>query len=832
MKIAIVSAWYNEELLAPYFLNHYDFVDEIHIILDTATTDKTRGILEKDKRVIIHEMTYPPDGLDWLMKQEKVEDVYKTLDADWVFAVDADEFLYKHREPDIRKFLARQKGDVLWTRLWQIYRHESEANLDPKLKPLFQRTHGIRAEALPREKPTMEKAYLKPIVIRGGKEPKWDCGCHSYDGSLVESTERMDGVHWHMADVEIALRRRLQTKARQGKRNIQWGMGTQNHTITEGEIRLECWLNRTLPQVVFPYTQTDDMVSIVIPVWNQLEYTMQCVESLDAFTPEKHEVIFVDNGSADDTNRWLKEQLLTHPNWKLVENKINHGFVTACNQGAAIAKGEYLLFLNNDCVVSRGWLKGLLDCINSAGDIGCVGPRTNSISGPQVVKSDSGSYDSMLKYTAFAESYRKSYRGLYIPYWRIVGFCMLTRKSLFDRLGGFDEIYSPGNFEDDDYCMKVVHTGLRNLICGDVFIHHHGSKSHNMATYNELLLKNKSVFDKKWEARDTISAVMIVKDEEDTLADCLTNLTTQVDEIVVVDTGSTDDTKKIAKNYPIVKLYDFPWNDDFSEARNFANSKATMAWILSVDADEIVTGLDKVELKPFHAYMVETRNYTNNPRWADAHENCGEYPEEKGKRWFGSIKVRLWPNDPRIKFEYPVHEVVENSIYYLGMGIIKDKDFVVHHYGRLDDNYEYGKGDKYYALLHKQFESGVNDLRSLEQLALQAQGMKKFAEARTFWQEILKLEPDNKAAYFNMGHCFAEEGKWEEALSYTKKAKELNPDSKDVTMNLATCEAMVGNLDTAETICRDLIDKYPLYPLSQGLLNAIEIRKQEGIQNG
>jgi len=68
VRIAIVSAWYNEELLAPLFLNHYHYVDEINIILDSATNDRTREILKSDPRVIIHEYQYPTDGLDWTLK--------------------------------------------------------------------------------------------------------------------------------------------------------------------------------------------------------------------------------------------------------------------------------------------------------------------------------------------------------------------------------------------------------------------------------------------------------------------------------------------------------------------------------------------------------------------------------------------------------------------------------------------------------------------------------------------------------------------------------------------------------------------------------------------
>lgn len=572
------------------------------------------------------------------------------------------------------------------------------------------------------------------------------------------------------------------------------------------------------------------MVSIVIPCWNQMEYTQQCLESIQAYTPEDHEIIFVDNGSTDYTESYIKVEMLSHPNYKLLRNEENLGFPKACNQGANLAEGEYLLFLNNDVVVSKDWLTGLLDCIKSSSDIGCVGPMTNCISGRQQIKSDE-SYDTIFKYQMFAETYRKAHRGLYIPFYRIVGFCMLTKRELFTDHCGFDERFSPGNFEDDDYCLRLTRAGYRNVIAGDVFVHHHGTKSHDLSSYNDLLKTNQKKYEEKWnEIIGTgISAVMIVRDEESYIHWCLKNLSEQVDEIIVVDTGSKDATKALASEFPKVKIYDYEWCDDFSAARNFANSKATQPWILSIDADEVITGLDKINLHPWYAYRIETRNYTNNPRYATSKENTGEYPRhEKGKRWFPSTKARLFPNDPRIKFDFPVHEVVEDSCYYWGCGMVNCPDTIVHHYGRLNDNYEYGHGDKYYALLHKQLESGKNEKRSLEQLAIAAQGLGKYTEARDFWQKLLKIEPESNTAFLNMGHCYAEQGLWNEAREWSEKAVRASPESRDAQMNFATCLAMTGEPDKCIEICKDLASKYPDYPLPQSLMNALTIGGNNG----
>ena len=567
------------------------------------------------------------------------------------------------------------------------------------------------------------------------------------------------------------------------------------------------------------------MVSIIIPLLNNLDLTKGVIESIETHTPEPYELIFIDNGSQDGTGQYLKFNL--KPHWRLIENDSNKGFPHACNQGMSLATGEYILLLNNDVLVSPEWLKGLIDCIESEPDIGIVGPRSNFVSGAQLVTE--GEYKDVDSYLKFAEAFRKSFKGLYLPRWRIVGFCSLFKRSLIDKIGYLDERFTPGNFEDDDYCIRALEAGYRNMICGDVFVHHYGTKSHTQETYKALLDTNKVKFEQKWDdlTPKTISAVMIVKDEEALLKQCLDTIYPQVDEIIVVDTGSTDQTKAIAGAVDKVTLYDFPWVEDFSAARNFATSKATKDWIFSVDADEIVSGLGearKTLIHPFMAVRVNTRNYTTSVRIAGWRPNVGEYPEyETGCGWFSSEKIRLWRNHPKVCFEYPVHEVVENSIYFLGWKIVTDLSIQAHHYGRTKDDYEYGHGTKYYDLLHKQFESGKNDRRSLEQLAMQAQGLEKYEDSIKFWDEVLKIEPENAAAFLNKGHSYAALGNWPEALIWSHKAWKVNPEAKEPVMNVAICEHMTGgDQKLAKKICKDLIKKHPLYPLPRGLLGAIQ----------
>ena len=128
------------------------------------------------------------------------------------------------------------------------------------------------------------------------------------------------------------------------------------------------------------------MVSIIILTHNQLEYTRLCIESIYKYTTESYQLILVDNGSTDGTVEYLKS-VVSHKSsidsHKLICNQKNLGFARGCNQGIEEASGSYILLLNNDVVVTDGWLKRMLQCAESDSKIGIVGPMTNFISGPQ-----------------------------------------------------------------------------------------------------------------------------------------------------------------------------------------------------------------------------------------------------------------------------------------------------------------------------------------------------------------------------------------------------------------------------------------------------------------
>ncbi|MCK7508774.1 MAG: glycosyltransferase family 2 protein [Desulfobacterales bacterium] len=183
--------------------------------------------------------------------------------------------------------------------------------------------------------------------------------------------------------------------------------------------------------------------------------------------------------------------------------------------------------------------------------------------------------------------------------------------------------------------------------------------------------------DKSKRGRATLSLCMIVKDEEPHLAKCLMSVKPIVDEMIVVDTGSSDRTKSIAAALG-ARVFDHPWTNDFSEARNHSLSKASGDWILVLDADEVDLAdgprqllrkiTKKRPAKPV-AYTMVTRNYTNQPGfqragWRMKADMPKRKPAKAGCRAlrFGCLSITR-----RIRFVNPVHELVEPALAKLGI---------------------------------------------------------------------------------------------------------------------------------------------------------------------
>lgn len=240
------------------------------------------------------------------------------------------------------------------------------------------------------------------------------------------------------------------------------------------------------------------LVSIIILTFNQWACTEECLASIKKHTPESHEVIVVDNGSSDGTRGHLQAMSAGDRRYRLVLNAENCGYAAGCNQGIRLARGEYVVLLNNDTVVTPEWLSGLLECHASHPRAGIVGPLTNSASGIQVLLEHD--YEKAGGLDEFAWTFRIRNRFRRVRSRRIVGFCMFCKRSLLDEIGLLDEQFGTGNYEDDDICLRAAVAGYQNLVAADLYIHHHGSMSFkaNKIDYRGALARNAALFYEKW----------------------------------------------------------------------------------------------------------------------------------------------------------------------------------------------------------------------------------------------------------------------------------------------------------------------------------------------
>lgn len=299
----------------------------------------------------------------------------------------------------------------------------------------------------------------------------------------------------------------------------------------------------------------------------------------------------VDNGSTDTTSAELARYTWVD----IVHNSTNRGFGTGCNQGAAAARGDVVVFLNNDTIMHEGWLNELLAALTNS-EVGAVGPRSNNAKGHQRVDAASYEVDNPDQISEFARTWSAVHASESSECDQLDGFCVAVRAETFWAVGGFDERYVLGGFEDDDLCMKIRAAKYRLRVAHGSFVHHVGRATlgANEVDWPYYQFENERRFREKWGFEVTpppclLSVCLIVKNEEQMLASCLESVADIADEIVVYDTGSEDRTVAIARAAG-ARVFEGYWDDSFARARNAALEQARGQWVFSIDADEKFLG--------------------------------------------------------------------------------------------------------------------------------------------------------------------------------------------------------------------------------------------------
>ncbi|MFQ5962991.1 MAG: glycosyltransferase [Candidatus Scalinduaceae bacterium] len=313
-------------------------------------------------------------------------------------------------------------------------------------------------------------------------------------------------------------------------------------------------------------------------------------------------------------------------------------------------------------------------------------------------------------------------------------------------------------------------------------------------------------------SRSTISLCMIVKNEEDYLPKCLQKMKPFVDEIIVVDTGSDDETVEIAKQYG-ARVYGHKWNDDFSEARNISLRHATGNWILALDADEVIAEKDMQRIRELISITDNTgfnliqRNYENYAGFKGWMENKTDYIE--GKDYAGYIDsplIRLFKNRRGIRFSGRVHEIADIS-HLDGNNQIGNTDIVIHHYGKAKDKQQLDKkGDLYLSIGMKKIKDNPNNARAHFDLGIQCSEKGLFEDAVKYLKKAIDISPDYFEAYENLGCVYSSLDDYDHADFYLKKACEFCPQSKSAQYNLGRLYYLKNDFKMAETLYKKALE--------------------------
>jgi GT2 family glycosyltransferase/tetratricopeptide (TPR) repeat protein/SAM-dependent methyltransferase len=525
-----------------------------------------------------------------------------------------------------------------------------------------------------------------------------------------------------------------------------------------------------------PETQPNyGLTSIIIVTHNQVAYTRACLESIRFVTDEPYELIVVDNGSTDGTVEYLR----SCADVNLIENADNRGFPAGVNQGIRASTGAQVLLLNNDVLVTTGWLRRMLEALESeastdqsqnglkentervaerphpsplpkgerARRIGLVGPLTNCASGYQEI---AASYTDLAMLDGFAWEHAKQYDGQLLEVDRLIGFCLLIRREVLEQVGLLDERFGIGNYEDDDYCRRARDRGWRLVVARDAFIHHFGHKTFDGAgvDLNSLLVRNRQVYDDKWAHEETgsarvpgqgtaerpllplplgegwgeggtnqtaaqqsqatsspvthapcplLSLCMIVRNNAGTVGACLESIKPWVDEMIVVDTGSTDATPDICRELG-AEVHHFPWPDSFAIARNESLKYARGQWIFWMDSDDVIDADNGRKLRqlvnslPLPAGEGRGEGGPHRPTVSrsptpGANSNVLGYVMQvhcpgNGSDGAHDVTVvdhlKLFRNRPDLRFEGRIHEQVLDAVNRAAGDVVFTNIFVVH----------------------------------------------------------------------------------------------------------------------------------------------------------
>ncbi|MFI5456415.1 MAG: glycosyltransferase, partial [Isosphaerales bacterium] len=473
--------------------------------------------------------------------------------------------------------------------------------------------------------------------------------------------------------------------------------------------------------------------------------------------------------------------------------------------------------------------------------IGLVGPMSNYAAPPQLV--DDVPYHDLEEMHRFAQRWRDEHRGKWFTLPRLSGFCLLMKQAVHDAIGGLDERFGLGLFDDDDLAERARRAGFELAVAHDLFIHHFGSRpfAGNGIDAEKLLDENARRFAAKWGLPETrgrqvvlrpwdgssdphakttrafdgssedvarngpelatiqrgsetrwtgardragvgqafqpdvrleslshgkqckVSLTTIVRDEQKNLSHALESVAGLFDEIVVVDTGSTDRTIEIARSFG-ARVFDFVWVDDFGAARNAALARATGDYAFWLDADDVV---DPPEREKLRALLDQLR--AGDEACYVVRCKCDPSPDGSGGETVVD-HIRLFPLREDVRWTYRVHEQILPALKRAGVPV-RWTGITVRHTGYVDKPLRARKLDRDTKILREDVED----------------------------------QPDDPFILFNLGSISVERQDWLAALGFLRRSLAGSAPTDSITRKLfaliALAHQKLGDSQAALRTC-------------------------------
>ena len=217
--------------------------------------------------------------------------------------------------------------------------------------------------------------------------------------------------------------------------------------------------------------------SVVLPARGGEDLVLRTLESVIEHTPELLEVIVVDDASPDNTLEVVGRRAHGDPRIRVVPNDAQRGFAATCNRGLARARGDVVLLLGADTVVTGGWSTRLISHLREYPRAGAVGARTNLAPNLQALPRIGYDPSTLEELGTFAERLARANDGIAMPVSQLCGICLAIPRRTLRLVGGFDPRFFPGSFEDEDWSLRLLSSRLIPYRAEDVFVHHEGATS-------------------------------------------------------------------------------------------------------------------------------------------------------------------------------------------------------------------------------------------------------------------------------------------------------------------------------------------------------------------